>query len=116
MTHATQGGEAAAHSCMLSRLRTTIIAKGATMPCGDNSILTAFFDYLTDRATALGQPDVVDGCGADGDTGLMRAMTESRMVADVLAELAVLLEIDFSSLRTVAVDSVPASNAVAVAG
>src|SRR5688572_6961268 len=100
---------------MLSHLRTTSIAKGATMPCGENSILTAFFDYLTDRATALGQPDAVDGCGADGDTGLMRALTECRIVADVLVELALLLEIDISSLPTVAVDTVPASNAVAVA-
>ena len=75
-----------------------ILATEVAMPCGANSILTAFFDYLSDRATALGEPDV----GTDGDTGLLRALTESRTVADVLTELAALLDIDIEPLRTIA--------------
>jgi hypothetical protein len=87
---------------MLSRLRTTSIAKGATMPCGDNRILTAFFDYLADRATALGGADTLDGHPDAGNASMADALWESRRVLDVLREIAALLDIDDLPLRTMA--------------
>lgn len=68
------------------------------MPCGDNRILTMLFDYLTDRAIALGETVVSDGVVIASEDGMQRALTESRPVLD---EIAALLDVDVKPLHTI---------------
>ena len=79
------------------------------MPCGDNRILTAFFDYLADRAAVLGTTDDADGSPNRGNAGMAQALAESRPVIDVLSEIAAILEFDAQPLRMLATMATPNS-------
>jgi hypothetical protein len=112
LAHATAGVVKPGHRVCSRDVTAQHHRKGGAMPCGDNRILTAFFDYLADRAVTLRPTGTVGAVGSRAaleNAAIAEALAESRPVFDVLHEIATLLDIDDQPLRTMAAHLLSAS-------